>query len=125
MNRETLPDDEPWLNAVPLRGQTFFANENRTGSILAAHHRSPFDAPNAALFRACREGCIDLAEMPVSSLSRSSAQAAHFSRFRSQPPISMHPIQHMRSQRVIFRKTWIVKIVLGSVAHTEPFHDSS
>ena len=62
MNREPLPDDEPWLNAVPLRGQTFFANENRTGSILAAHHRSAFDAPNAGLFRACRDACIELAE---------------------------------------------------------------
>lgn len=50
MNREPLPDDEPSLNAVPLRGQTFFANENRTGPILAANHRSPFDAPNAGRF---------------------------------------------------------------------------
>jgi hypothetical protein len=78
--------------------------------VLAAHHRSLFDAPNAGLFRA---------------LSRSSAQAARFSRFRFQPAISMHSIQHMRSQRVIFGKTWIVKIVLRRVGHTEPFHDSS
>ncbi len=62
MNREPLPDDEPWLNAVPLRGQAFFANENRMGAILAVHHRSPFDAPNAGLFRACRDACFELVE---------------------------------------------------------------
>jgi len=62
MNREPLPDDEPWLNAVPLRGQTFFANENRTGAILAANHRSPFDAPQCWPVRGCREACIELAE---------------------------------------------------------------